>query len=400
MERTREQLIAECRAQNLRGYSGKNKADLIAMLANAPVNVPVVNVPAPGENAPAATPPDDKKVLGQFYTTRVDYILDGFEIPVGARVIEPFAGQGDLAEWAKKSGHEITCFDIDPKYPGTIRQDTLANPPDYTGAWVLTNPPYLARNKSADKTIYDKYDTNDLYKAFILSISAAEGGIMIIPAGFFFSPRDIDVRCRAAFMSRFRLDYVRYFEETVFDDTTTTIVACRFTKSPIPLTSQVVPWRRMPGGAVKEFTMTQPSWIIGGDIYSLPVPTGVSVRRHVDGNPLKPGEHQLFITLSALDSGTQAGRINMSYKRDYIYPAKECSRTFATLRITGRVLSEAQQITLCREFNEFLEQKREETWSLFLPQYRESKEYARKRIPFDLAYKVVLHLLGRVDNAG
>jgi hypothetical protein len=40
-----------------------------------------------------------------------------------------------------------------------------------------------------------------------------------------------------------------------------------------------------------------------------------------------------------------------------------------------------------------LEKKREETWSLFLPQFRESKEYAMKRIPFELAYKILSHLL-------
>lgn len=28
--------------------------------------------------------------------------------------------------------------------------------------FVLTNPPYLARNKSIDKTVFDKYKTNDL----------------------------------------------------------------------------------------------------------------------------------------------------------------------------------------------------------------------------------------------
>lgn len=391
----REQLIAACHARDIR-VGGRNKAELIKLLSvDTPVVAPVAvaHVPAP---VVAPAPTAGKKALGQFYTTRVEYILDGFELPIGANVIEPFAGQGDLAEWVKKLGHTTTCYDIDPKYPTTTLRDTLANPPDYAGSWVVTNPPYLARNKSADKTIYDQYDTNDLYKAFILTISAAEGGIMIIPAGFFFSPRDIDVRCRAAFMARFRLDHVRYFEESVFDDTTTTCVACRFTKSPVPLSSQVVPWRKMPAGTSREFTMAvseQASWIIGGDIYTLPTPPGVSVRRHVDGNPLKPGEQQLFITLNALDSGTQAGRISLTYTPNHVYPAKECSRTYATLRITGRVLTEDEQIKLCREFNEFLEQKRETTWSLFLPQYRESKEYARKRIPFDLAYKIVLHLL-------
>ena len=55
-------------------------------------------------------------------------------------------------------------------------------------------------------------------------------------------------------------------------------------------------------------------------------------------------------------------------------------------------LTEDEQINLCLKFNEFIEKKREETWSLFLPQFRESKEYARKRIPFELVYNIILHL--------
>jgi len=46
-----------------------------------------------------------------------------------------------------------------------------------------------------------------------------------------------------------------------------------------------------------------------------------------------------------------------------------------------------------KRFNEYIEQKRSDTWSLFLPQFRESKEYARKRIPFELAYRIICHLI-------
>jgi hypothetical protein len=59
----------------------------------------------------------------------------------------------------------------------------------------------------------------------------------------------------------------------------------------------------------------------------------------------------------------------------------------------GKTLTNEEQKELSRKFNEFINQKRKETWSLFLPQYRESKEYARKRIPFELAYDIVLYLL-------
>jgi len=41
---------------------------------------------------------------------------------------------------------------------------------------------------------------------------------------------------------------------------------------------------------------------------------------------------------------------------------------------------------LAERFNAYLKKKREDTWSLFLPQYR---EFTRKRLPFDLAYAIV-----------
>ena len=135
------------------------------------------------------------------------------------------------------------------------------------------------------------------------------------------------------------------------------------------------------------------NWIIGGDIYSLSIPKDIKIRRHVEGQELKENEQQTYMTLNALDSGLKDGRISLEYKQGYIYPAKDCSRTYATLRISGINLSEEEQVDLCTRFNKFIEKKRKETWSLFLPQFRESKEYARKRIPFELAYNIVLHLL-------
>lgn len=344
----------------------------------------------------------DKKKKGQFYTVNSLYILDGLPFMPDKKarsIMEPFVGKGDLLEWIHKNNHEIPVdkYDIDPKIPGTIQQDTLMNPPNYKDAWIITNPPYLARNKCENKIVFDKYQTNDLYKCFIHSITeqnCCAGGILIIPAGFFFSPRDLDVRCRNAFLSQYKLLCVKYFEETVFPDTTTTVVAFAFEKSPILLTEQTVKWISLPSGKNKEFQMSQAhDWIIGGDIYKLPVPPDIRIRRFVVGHPPKAGEQITFMTLSALDSGTQEGRICLEYNENVVYQAKECSRTYATLCISGKTLTPEEQKLLCIEFNNLIEKKREETWSLFLPQFRESKEYARKRIPFELAYIVVLHLI-------
>jgi hypothetical protein len=352
-----------------------------------------------------STPPKkDKKMKGQFYTVNSNYILDGLYLPPKSAksVIEPFAGKGDLIDWLTKNGNTlpIDSYDIDPKKNGVIQRDTLMNPPNYKDAWVVTNPPYLARNKCNEKKIFDKYDTNDLYKCFINSLTSQEdcaGGVFIIPAGFFLSPRDIDVRCRNEFLSKYKLLKVKYFEEQVFPDTTTTVVAFAFEKSPNKLNEQSVEWISLPSGAKRVFTLTKANdWIIGGEIYNLSVPSGIKVRRHVEGQTLKPGEQRTSMTLSALDSGTMDGRISLEYKEGYIYPAKECSRTYATLCIQGRTLTNEEQKKLCNAFNTLLEKKRTETWSLFLPQFRESKEYARKRIPFELAYVIVLHLLSSI----
>ena len=342
-----------------------------------------------------------KKMKGQFYTVNSSYILDGLSIPAKdvRCIIEPFAGKGDLLDWLvqNKNTFPVEMYDIDPKRDDVIQRDTLINPPNYKDAWILTNPPYLARNKCSKKEIFDMYDTNDLYKCFITSLTKQDqcaGGIFIIPAGFFLSPRDLDVRCRNDFLSKYKLLKVKYFEETVFPDTTTTVVAFAFEKSPILLEEQSVEWISLPSGDKRIFKMSKENdWIIGGDIYKLPIPVGVKIRRHVEGQKLKDNEQRTSMTLSALDSGTKDGRICLEFKEGYVYPAKECSRTYATLCVQGKTLSLEEQKKICLEFNNLVENKRDNTWSLFLPQYRESKEYARKRIPFELAYTIVLHLI-------
>ena len=97
-----------------------------------------------------------KKQLGQFYTTNYEYILSNMKIPNNVKtIIEPFVGNGDLLKFIKKTNYKLEIYDIDPKITDTIKRDTLTNPPDYTDKFILTNPPYLARNKNKKK-IYMK----------------------------------------------------------------------------------------------------------------------------------------------------------------------------------------------------------------------------------------------------
>ena len=337
--------------------------------------------------------------LGQFYTDRCNYILKGLYIPEGvSRVIEPFAGKGDLVVWTKRYPHvgEVEMYDIEPKMKGIVLRDTLMNPPNYEGKWVITNPPYLARNKANDKRIFEKYKTNDLYKCFIYTLcegKGCEGGIIIIPSGFFFSPRPIDVKCRDLFMRKYTILEVKYFEESVFDDTTTTVVAIQFEKAKNEREVQEVLWRRLPLNETRTFSVSAKNrWIVGGELYE-EVKSDVKITRYVEGKDTTEDTQITNMCLRALDSGNANGRIGLEFKEGYVFRAKESDRTYATLCVRGVRLTRDEQIEICKRFNLFIENKRQLLWSLFLPQYRESKEYARKRIPFDLAYNLVKKII-------
>lgn len=158
---------------------------------------------------------ENKIKFGQFYTKKSKYIIGNLieDLDKSLKVVEPFCGEGDLLIFE----NEFEIYDIDPKIEGCEKRDTLSNAPDYKNKLVVTNPPFLARNKNKDKTLYDLYEVNDLYKAAIKSIIGCSGGILIIPLNFFC---DEDNKIRDLFFSKFDIIRLNIFEETVFDDTT------------------------------------------------------------------------------------------------------------------------------------------------------------------------------------
>lgn len=166
---------------------------------------------------------ENKVKFGQFYTKRSQYIIGNLinDLPKDLIVVEPFCGEGDLLIFENK--YEI--YDIDPKIKGCSKRDTLLNPPDYFSKLVVTNPPFLAKNKNKDKSLYNLYDVGDLYKAAIKSILSSNGGILIVPLNFFC---DEDNKIRELFFNRFDILRLNIFEETVFDDTTYTICSFSF----------------------------------------------------------------------------------------------------------------------------------------------------------------------------
>lgn len=91
-----------------------------------------------------------KKELGQFFTTHHQYILNNLYIPDNTKVIiEQFCGNGDLIDFINfkypKNNFIFECYDIDIRQKYIKKTDTLLNPPEYKDKFLITNPPYLAR---------------------------------------------------------------------------------------------------------------------------------------------------------------------------------------------------------------------------------------------------------------
>ncbi len=347
-----------------------------------------------------------KKTLGQFYTTNHEYILQNIELPNYVKnIIEPFAGNGDLLQFIEKYENQknikynIECYDIEPKKDYIINRDTINDPPTYNDKYVITNPPYLARNKSTDKTQFDKYNVNDLYKCFIMNIinDVCLGGILIIPLNFWSSIRVADIELRKLFLEKYKIIMLNIFEERVFSDTSYTICSLQFelknTSSANILNICVYPSKT---NIITELN-SKNNYMIGGEIYNLPLNNIYKITRLTNKNKENCNTN---ILVKCIDDNITS-QIGLSYVEDKdIYIDKtpnQSARTYATLIIEPKIDKEKQK-NLIENFNKYLSEHREKYCSLFLTNYRESKDIARKRISFDLVYSIAEYILDKLNS--
>lgn len=342
---------------------------------------------------------NNKQELGQFMTTNYDYILSNMKIPDDVEtIIEPFCGKGDLLKFIPTNSNiTMECYDIEPQCDIAIQRDTLMNPPIYAGKFVLTNPPYLARNKATNKQIFDKYKQNDLYKCFIWSILKLkpDGGIIIIPLNFISSIRKADIDLRESFLQIFVITQINIFEEQVFDDTTYTVCAIQFQKkkASIMININIYP----SNSNIKVELNTNNNYMIGGQIYKLPASSTYTITRLTR---LTTNDPHTNILVKCIDDN-HANQIKLSMVEiDQVYidqTTNLSARTYATLQINPHI-SETKQVLLVERFNEYLLSERKKYHSLFLSNYRESKDIARKRISFGLVYSICGYLLDQIDR--
>lgn len=322
-----------------------------------------------------------KHQLGQFYTTQYRYILEGLKRPpLDVVVVEPFAGEGHLIEWLGADEYKTECYDIDPRRDWISQRDSFLEPPDYTDKFILTNPPYLARNKAPSKGLFDRYKVNDLYKCLVKELvsQSPRGGILILPLNFWCSNRKLDLELRRAFLDKFKVEKVRVFEEQVFEDTGYTTCAFSFTTSGTP-TDTIEFW--FDNGETIHLSL--PDGKIAGDLDDLPVAPGYKIERLIERSA-----EATNIVVKCIDDSEKIGA-KLTHDIFMDTTKNKSARSYMTLVIEP-ALSWDKQEKLVQQFNAFITQKRKETHSLFLTNYREK---GRKRISFDLVYHIVGHLL-------
>jgi hypothetical protein len=334
-----------------------------------------------------------KKQLGQFYTTNYFHILSNMSIPpVVNHIIEPFVGNGDLLRFINSTDNNyvIETYDIDPKHENAVMRDTLIDPPDYTGKFVLTNPPYLARNKNVDKKLYDKYGCNDLYKCFLISLieNVCQGGIIIIPVNFISSIRKTDIELRMRFLDKYYIHTLNIFEERVFDDTSYAVCSLYFLQKNMtesgkeePIKIHVYPSRK----TMNIKLSLDNNYIIGGEIYNLPQNPA-----HIISRATRIAKENITnIMLKCIDDSVdnQLGfrMVKNADVERYIDSSPNLSaRSYAILCINKKMSLDEQE-RLCGDMNGYLGTHRYKYNSLFLTNYRENN---RKRISFDLAFSI------------
>ncbi len=366
-----------------------------------------------------------KKQLGQFFTTNSDFIFQGLEKFIkNKEVCDPFAGKKDLFLWANKNGcQKINGFDYDKKYidgKDVLFNDSINHPNKYK--FVLTNPPYLHKNKADLKTkklffMNDKNNFEDLYQISINSILNCEEGILIVPLNFLCAENSKKIR--NLFFNKFEIIKLNIFHNSVFQDTTYNVISFCFKKRNNKNKINKVDATIFPEKRNLSFILKESSgWQLGGDfvksvknnknflkIFRLTediISFGGNHRVEMAIQNIKDKrtfyvERELrdmikknILFLRAIDS-KNGKKIQLEDIRKYKVDAllgKSSSRNMAHL-IFGEEISIEEQLSLMKMFNDKLDEYRRKYSSLFLTNFRDNN---RKRISFHFAYKFLNHL--------
>ena len=135
------------------------------------------------------------------------------------------------------------------------------------------------------------------------------------------------------------------------------------------------------------------NYTIGGEIYNLPQNSDIKIERATKLS--KNIENITNILLKCIDDSidSQLGFKIVDDQNRFIDTTDKLSaRSYATLIINKKLTLDEQE-KLVIKLNNFIKEKRNKYHSLFLTNYRNSNSIARKRISFELAFKICNYVL-------
>lgn len=362
-----------------------------------------------------------QKQLGQFFTTNANYILKDFEtFIINKNITDPFCGNKDLLNWARNNkAKSVIGYDIDLKYidnKNVFLNDSFKNPLNYD--FVLTNPPYLYKNKVQNANeIFKNTKHTDLYQLSLEKIINSNEGIVIVPINFLSAENSKYIRIK--FFDKFDIKYCKYFTQQVFNDTTYNVIAFYYKKKQNINEYQEFILNIQPKNIDKKIKIFKEyNWQIGGEfIETINKQENILKIKRLVKNNIVAGNFSILcainhlkdtkeikvnlntfnlikkniLLLKAIDTGSSIGNISLQNIKNYNL---DCLISLETSRnqiflIFEKEISLENQEKLIDLFNEELNKKREEYFSLFMTNFRDNN---RKRISFDFAYKLINYL--------
>ena len=310
------------------------------------------------------TAQDHKQALGQYYTTNSDQVLAGFEHLVKDKfVVDPFAGGCDLLRWAVRHGCRGTLgLDLEPTSTSILQNNSIENPPDYSGKLVLTNPPYLSRNKyKGDKSVFDQWGFDNLYKCHLASLRTADEFIEIVPVNFFCESRDA---IRRYLFATHSITQATFWTDPSFDDTNQCVTVFHAVKKKQENQQFSLTFR--PEGRIIDVLLEERyRYLHGADFFEY-ISTGDSVDLAITKTDTGMPEPNSRIVIGLLDKGSW--RSGFSYNEGEAVYCKPAS--FTTYQLTlSREFTEAQQRAIVDLAQTRLEQYRAQYSDMFLANY-------------------------------
>jgi hypothetical protein len=162
--------------------------------------------------------------------------------PKGTIVVVPFATQ-PLMEWLGRD-HIILGYSSDPYTTTIFKKDCLLSPPRLSGAYVICYPPWDRKNDASDKSIFDSYGTDNLYKCFLKNLindSQALGGTIIIPLNFLTGSRDSEKKRRKDFLNSYKIKKLHVYNEITINTYTPIVLSFIRRTEPKPTVEMFMP---------------------------------------------------------------------------------------------------------------------------------------------------------------